>query len=433
MRFFGAARRYWLSVFPCVSAELSAWHRRAGAIPDSHVRSLALEAERKRGNMEGAAIFAAFAPRRHRRDAIGAAVRFQSAYNYVDLLGEQPCEQPRLNGYRLHEALLVALRPGAAHPPYYAHFAPRRPAPAFARPGPASTRAGSAWQPEELVSPDAGAPLAVDDGGYLADLVTGCQRALRRLPSLPAVSDAALRAAERVVCFQALNSGHEDRGHAPLADWGRSVTPASSGLTWWEAAAAAGSSLGVFVLIAAAADPSLEEADVTALDDAYFPWIGGLHSLLDNVVDTDEDAATGQLSLLSHYPTGQVAADRLRWLAARSRAAASELPSSVAHVLALGAMAGFYLSEREAAAGGVRLIRDGVSRELGLPAHMAVVVFRIRRCIGEVNRRVRRGGAVQTADVQVMPPIAALGEVRGVAASDRRRPPVEAERVASHA
>lgn len=408
VRFFGAARRYWLSVFPRVSVELRAWHRRASAIADPLIRSLALEAERKRGNMEGAAIFAAFAPRGHRPSAIAAAVRFQSAYNYVDLLGEQPCKHPRLNGYRLHEALLIALRPGAAHLPYYAHFDSGAAGSASGHAAPAAHHAEPAFPGEEAILP-------MDDGGYLGDLVTGCQRALLELPSLDAVSEAVLSGAERVICFQALNSGHEELGHAPLASWGRQITPDGSGLTWWEAAAAAGSSLGVLALIAAAADPALRQSDVAALDRAYFPWIGGLHSLLDNLVDTGEDAQTGQLSLLSHYPTSGAAAERMQWLAERSIAAASELPAGFAHVLMLGAMAGFYLADPEAGAGEVRPIRDRVRRALGAPADLAVVVFRCRRCIGTVNPRVQGGGAGRSVDVEEARPVAVHGDVREMA------------------
>ncbi len=107
---FGAtALRYWTGVFPGVCRELARWRRRAGEIANPVLRGLALEAPGKRGNIEGAAAFAVFVPRSHRNLVLRAVVAFQTAYNYLDLLAEQPGPDPAANARRLHEALLVAL------------------------------------------------------------------------------------------------------------------------------------------------------------------------------------------------------------------------------------------------------------------------------------------------------------------------------------
>ena len=82
--------------------------------------------------------------------------------------------------------------------------------------------------------------------------------------------------------FQSLSLG----SNGELESWARRQTATDNGLEWWETAAAAGSSLGVHALIAAAASPMLDEQDVAAIEAAYFPWIGALHSLLDSLVDS---------------------------------------------------------------------------------------------------------------------------------------------------
>ena len=88
--FSAAARRYWLGVFPHVRREVSRWRERAAEIPDSALRRLALQAQGKQGNVEGAAAFAAFAPRSERAALVRAVVAFQSAFDYLDVLAEQP-------------------------------------------------------------------------------------------------------------------------------------------------------------------------------------------------------------------------------------------------------------------------------------------------------------------------------------------------------
>src|ERR1700691_1483830 len=169
--FAGAARRYWMGVFPSVCAERRRRRARALEVPDPLLRRTAIESQRKWGNVEGAAAFAAFVPRRHRAAAARAMMGFQAAYNYLDMLGEQPSSDPAANGRRLHQALLIALDPGAAHVDYYAH-SPQR-----------------------------------EDGGYLREIVDASRAALSALPSYPAVAPAAIRAAERIVEFQSCNTG----------------------------------------------------------------------------------------------------------------------------------------------------------------------------------------------------------------------------------
>jgi tetraprenyl-beta-curcumene synthase len=351
--FAGAARRYWLGVFPRVCTERRRRRARALQIPDPLLRATALDAQRKWGNVEGAAAFAAFVPARHRAAAARAMTCFQAAYNYLDMLGEQPCADPVANGRRLHGALLVALDPDAQHLDYYEHCLER------------------------------------EDGGYLREIVDSCREALAALPSYPALAPAALRAAGRIVEFQSCNTG--DRSELgrqgdlmTLERWGRAHTPPGEDLRWWETAAAGGSSLGVFALLALAAEPGLERSTtasreaIAAVEDAYFPWVGALHSLLDNLVDVAEDRATGQHSLIGLYSSPLQAAARIGRLAERSLQATRSLPEARAHTLVLAAMASFYLSTPEAATPAALPVARAVRAALDGPVDLAMLVFRTR-------------------------------------------------------
>jgi tetraprenyl-beta-curcumene synthase len=341
--FLDAALRYWLTVFPRVNRGLRHWQDRAGQIPDSSLRRIALDSLRKRSNIEGAAAFAAFAPRSHRAAVVRALVAFQAAYNYADMLSEQPHVQAIANGRRLHEALLVALDPSAPQLDYYAHH------------------------PQH------------DDDGYLQELVDTCRTALGTLPSYAAVAESARIAAERIVTFQSLNVGKAQGDHVALSRWAREEMPSAADLEWWETAAAAGSSLGVHVLIAAAADAELQQADIAAIDDAYFPWIGALHSLLDNIVDIQEDAVTDQRSLVHYYASPAQAAARLQVLAVKAVGRARALPRGARHAIILAAMAGNYLSAPEANTPDVKTVSQSVREAIGDLATPTLLVFKLRR------------------------------------------------------
>ena len=345
--FVGAARRYWLSVFPQVRRERRTLETRAAQIPDPVIREMAFHAQSKWSNIEGAAAFAAFAPRAHRAAAVQGAAGFQCAYNYLDMLGERLTDEPTLNGRQLHQALLVAVDPDAPHIDYYEHY-----------------------------------PLS-DDNGYLAGMIDSCRAALRSLPSYSAVAPSTRRAAERIVAFQSFNTGEHQGDHDSLELWAEQARMPEVDLRWWEAAASAGSSLGVHSLIAAAARPGLAREEVLELDRAYFPWIGALHSMLDNVIDAYEDHETAQRSLISYYASTEEAANRMRILTRRSIEAAGALPNGREHELMLAAMACSYLSAPEAGQPHAKPIAQAVLSELGELAGPPMFVFRARAFLGD--------------------------------------------------
>jgi tetraprenyl-beta-curcumene synthase len=134
----------------------------------------------------------------------------------------------------------------------------------------------------------------------------------------------------------------------------------------------------VHVLIAAAAQSRLDSSEVSALSNAYFPWIGGLHSLLDNLIDKREDEAAGHRSLIEYYGPRR-AAERMRWLATQATHAAHELPHSSRHIAILAAMIGNYLSTPEAHSPELRPVSDSVLETVGELRRPTMLVFALRR------------------------------------------------------
>ncbi len=374
--FADAARRYWLGVFPHVCREHRRRQARAAEIPDPLLERVAVDALRKRkwGNIEGASAFAVFVPHRRRGTAVRAMTGFQAAYNYLDALGELPNTDPVANARLLHQALLVALDPGATQLDYYEHH------------------------------------HLSDDGGYLSETVDDCRLALAQLPSYDAVAPAARRAAERIVAFQSSNTGKLQGDFLVLERWGRAATPPGTGLRWWETAAAGGSSLCVYTLIAAAARPRVSSAQVAAIEAAYFPWIGALHSLLDNLVDSVEDHATGQHNLVGRYASPQDAATRMGMLAQRSLRATAGLPSARGHALILAAMASFYLSTPTAHAPDSLPVTRAVLGALGEPATLAMLVFRSRLFARRLAPKIPREPERRPGGAEVVMPLKAHRE-----------------------
>ncbi len=349
------ACRYWLLIFPLARREVRAWHSRAATIPDPALRKIALDTlDEEHWNLEGAAAFAVFVPRRRRAETVQTLVTFQAIFDYVDSLAEQPAADPVANGRTLHEALHVALAPGRAQPNYYALHPRSR------------------------------------DGGYLPGLVDRCRDSFQALPCHDALRRPLHRAVRRMIEYQTLIHGDGALAHAPLASWARGETPPGTNLRWWETAAGGASSLVAFAFFAAAARPTLPAEEIEAIEHAYFPWIGSLHVLLDSLIDWPKDAQAGHHSLVENYACPHETAQRIETIATEALGAIHDLPDAKQHALFLAAMACFYLSAPSAELPHARDATMRVATTLGDLAGPVLLVHRARRTIERILAPISR-------------------------------------------
>jgi len=331
------------SIVPRARRELRSWETRAEAIPDPTLRADALSALREKGqNVEATAVFGVLAPRAHRGAALGAMTAFQVAVDYLDSLGEQPSADPLADGLALHQALGDALFAGSEAGGWY------------------------------RLHPQG------EDGGYLHSLVRTCRQALSSLPSRAAALPLAQRAALRCAEGQSYTHAAAKQGAAELQAWAvRQECPA--GYRWWEIAAGASSSVAVHALLAAAADPRTTAEEAALIDAAYFPPIGALSVLLDDLIDFEADVASGAHNYMTYYESNLVAATHLALIGARAKAASAALPKRHRHAAILAGVAGYYLSTPAARSSYATAIRGPMIESLGLNLRLVLTALRFQR------------------------------------------------------
>lgn len=301
-------------VAPRVAHEVRGWRRAAEAIADPALREDALVSlERERLNIEGAALFAVL-PRRRDPGLLRVLVAYQVVLDYLDTLSERTAGAPHRTGLQLHRALVEALDPRLPVSDHYRFM-----------------------------------PWAAHDDGYLASLVAACRDGCAQLPGYPCVRDRAVRAAERFSVQVANHDPDPARRDATLIAWAAEQAPHGAGVSWFEVASAASSTLGIHALLALAAQPSPSPREVAAVDGAYFPWVCAASTLLDSLVDRDDDALTGSHNFLDHYPSATVAEQRLAAIVARSVAEARALRRGERHAAIVCGMVAMYLSKRSVA------------------------------------------------------------------------------------
>ncbi len=273
--------RYWSTVAPAVRAQLERWELRARAIADPALRGLALsKLGEERFNVEDATTLATPVTRAYRRRAVEAIVALQVAYDYLDALGER-------------------------------------------------------LTPEQLAD--------LRDGGYLQELVETVRLAFARLPAAEETAEVLMGAAQRCAQAQAMSHTAARSGDtAELVDWAtREAT--GTGLQWQEhLAGATASVLAAHALIAAAGNPHTTRHNAEAIDAAYLP-ICAL-SMLDSLLDREQDSTTGQLNYVDLYDTPEQMAGRLAVLARDARSRSRTLPHAAHHLVTLTGVVAYYAS-----------------------------------------------------------------------------------------
>ncbi|HSS33407.1 MAG TPA: DUF2600 family protein [Solirubrobacterales bacterium] len=309
-------RTYRTSVLPAVREEMAAWRLVAEQIPDPILRQAATRAlTAKAANVEATGVLATLAPAEHRLAALRISAALQIATDYLDVLGEEGVPDPLQDGLRLHSALGAALSPDAQPQDWYLHH-----------------------------------PHG-EDGGYLGRLVARCQEGVRELPSQATILPAARRAAVRCGEGQSHTHAAAQGTASELEAWSSSLAvPGPADFRWWEVAAGACSSVAAHALIALAADPAADSAEAEAVDDAYFPAIGALTVILDDLVDRDEDLAAGEHSYLDYYAGTGEAAERLELIAETARERTGNLRNPRRHRAILAGVLAYYLASPGAGA-----------------------------------------------------------------------------------
>lgn len=306
---WSATARFVGRVIPRATRALAAIRRRAEAIPDVALREQALASiDEKAYHVQGGCILATFMPPARAQRYVTIVAALETIYDYLDNLCDRLPGVSAQAYATLHESLLDALddtrTPGD---PY--------------RDGPSG-----------------------DDGGYLRALVDEARAGLRALPNYAAVRTRLVEVALLYADLQVFKHGPSGAREDACNAWYARNRAAFPGLAWWEFAAACGSSLPVFALIALATRDTLDPGEIDATLHAYFPGVSALHILLDYFIDQAEDAEHGELNFVACYGSSAETVKRLHRLVTSTLARVRTLAGAAQHRFLVQAMCVFYLT-----------------------------------------------------------------------------------------
>jgi tetraprenyl-beta-curcumene synthase len=296
-------------ILPEVRLELKNWKQIIAQIPDEELRQQAnASMHSKQFHCEGGAVYA-LANLSMRHQLIPLIVAFQTISDYLDNLCDRSTSLDPVDFRQLHQSMLDAIKPHAPLQDYYAYH------------------------------------LEKDDGGYLASLVIACQRCIRQLPSYEVTSHEIEKLVKLYIDLQVYKHIHHDLREQQLDAWWHLHQLDYPDLRWNEFAAATGSTLGVFMLFQAASQPHTTLAVAQHISEAYFPYVCGLHILLDYLIDQSEDMVGGDLNFCQYYIDQDMTSQRITHIAEQARTRIEHLPHVQFHSMIIDGLLALYLSD----------------------------------------------------------------------------------------
>jgi len=304
-----ATVRFVTAVIPRAGRELAAIRARAERIPDDALREQALASiDGKAYHVQGGCILATFMPAAAARRYVAIVAALETIYDYLDNLCDRLPGVTQQGYATLHESLIDALDVRREPSDYY-------------RDGPPG-----------------------DDGGYLRSLVEAARAGLRELPNYATVRERLVEVARYYAELQVLKHGPAGVREGACDAWYARNRERFPGLSWWEFAAACGSSLPVFALIELASRERLDAREIDATLSAYFPGVSAVHILLDYFIDQAEDREHGELNFVACYASRADAVRGLRRLVRATLARVRTLAGAARHRFVVEAMCVFYLT-----------------------------------------------------------------------------------------
>jgi tetraprenyl-beta-curcumene synthase len=328
---------------PRAAREVDRWRRLARQIPDEAIRRDAISAlANKRGQSDGAAFFAIL-PRARNPTLLRLLVAYQIIWDFLDSVNESGAEAGQRNGSQLHRALVDALDPSRPLSDYYRHHP---------------------WR---------------DDGCYLQKLVVACRECCTQLPCYEHVRHLITREAARAQVLAINHDPDPDVRDATLETWTAREFPYGHEAHWFELTGAASAGLTIFALLALASEPACRAAEVARTCRAYFPWTSAVATMLDSYVDQIEDTANGHHMYIAHYPSQEVAAQRVATLVHRCLREAGRLRDGEKHILVASCMIALYLSKDSARSPAMRETTRRLASAGGSLTRVLVPILRVWR------------------------------------------------------
>jgi len=303
--------RVYRKILPAAHQELGYWKSRAEQIPNPELRKQALASiDTKTFHCEGGSILSLMANEDYKK-AIKFIVAYQTISDYLDNLCDRSTSLDPVDFACLHESMKDALKPECEFKNYYRYREDQ------------------------------------NDGNYLAELSETCRSVIRELPHYDLIKDYLIELCEYYCDLQINKHVIKEERVPRLVNWFNRFKINLPEMEWYEFSACSGSTLGIFCLISYAMREDFSKEDADNIRKGYFPYIQGLHILLDYFIDQEEDLIGGDLNFCFYYDNQKQLFQRLKHFVSEADRYTEKLPHKNFHKLINRGLLGVYLSDEK--------------------------------------------------------------------------------------
>ncbi|MFC7063909.1 tetraprenyl-beta-curcumene synthase family protein [Halobacillus seohaensis] len=303
--------RVYKKIFPRVHIELNLWREKAKAIPNQELRTQALASiQAKTFHCEGGGIYSLLAKDQW-EEAIRFIVAYQTISDYLDNLCDRSTSMDPKDFKMLHEAMVDALTPTNQVKDYY-YFRKDK-----------------------------------DDGGYLRSLVLTCQDVLGQSSNYQISQSYTTTLGQLYSDLQVHKHVREEERIPRLKHWHQNHQSKCPQLEWYEFSASTGSTLGIYCLVSYTLSGNMTDQLAEQIDQSYFPYMQGLHILLDYYIDQEEDEEEGDLNFCSYYEHEDRMRERFVYFVNETNRSIKNLPNRAFHQMVHEGLVGMYLADHK--------------------------------------------------------------------------------------
>ncbi|NPC93815.1 tetraprenyl-beta-curcumene synthase family protein [Bacillus sp. WMMC1349] len=310
---FGLMARVYKDVFPLVHQELDKWRTKAESIENPELKSQALASlKNKAFHCEGGGIMALLSGQQIEQ-SIRFIIAYQTISDYLDNLCDRSTSLDPEDFSMLHQSMKDALTVGAELKNYYQ------------------------FREDQ------------NDQGYLHELVKTCQAVLAKTENYHVMKDYLHELCSYYCDLQVHKHVIEHERVPRLEAWFNNYKSALPKMEWYEFSACAGSTLGIFCLVSYSVRSDFTEGMAKKIRDSYFPYVQGLHILLDYLIDQEEDLLGGDLNFCTYYSSHTEMMERLKYFIEMADEHLRGIPHENFHRLINRGLLGVYLSDDKVA------------------------------------------------------------------------------------
>ena len=302
---------FYRRILPSVHQELAYWKKRAESIPNAELRTQALASiNSKTFHCQGGAILSLLAQKRL-PDAIRFIVAYQTISDYLDNLCDRSTSLDPKDFAALHESMSDALTVSGDRKNYYRFRSDQ------------------------------------DDGNYLVDLTETCREVIRNVANFGRIKQFLEELCDYYCDLQIHKHVITEERVPRLKHWFNRYKSKVPEMEWYEFSACTGSTLGIFCLLSYAMRDDFDDGHASKIKNGYFPYIQGLHILLDYFIDQEEDRIGGDLNFCSYYENKQTLFNRIKHFLSEADRHTDKLPYQKFHQLINRGLLGMYLSDEK--------------------------------------------------------------------------------------